>query len=57
MQNIMIDFMNLCGFNFEATTFPQLFQFMFVAICGTCLIACVIKIMLWITFSANKLFR
>ena len=56
MQSIMYQVMEMCGFNFECTTFPQMFKFMFLAILSTCILACMIKILLWVTFNARKLF-
>lgn len=56
MQDIMYELMEFCGFNFTATTFPELFKFMFLALCSTCILACIIKIFMWITFNARKLF-
>lgn len=56
MQDIMYEVMEMCGFNFEPTTFGELFRYGFLAILGTCLIACMIKILLWVTFNAKRLF-
>ena len=57
MAKIMYDLAELCGFNFEATTFPELFYFMFLAICGTAIIAGVIRMLAFIAFGGGKLLK
>lgn len=57
MQSIMLELAEFCGFNFTATTFPELFLFFVLAVCGTAIIASIIKVMLWITFNMRKLSR
>lgn len=57
MQSVMNQLANLCGFNFQATTFPELFIFMFLALCGTSLLASIIKVLFWLTFNTHKLGR
>jgi len=53
----MMQLAELCGFNFTATTFPELIMFYVLAICGTAILASIIKIMWWATFNAHKIGR
>lgn len=55
MQGVMIELAEMLGFNFIATTFPELFLNMFLAICGTCILASIIKVCIWIPFNSKKL--
>lgn len=55
MQSMMFELADFCGFNFEATTFPQLFMFLVLAMCATSIIAGIIKMMMWIAFNMRKL--
>ena len=53
----MIDLAQMMGFDFVATTFPELIMFYVLAICGTAILASIIKIMFWLTFNTKKLAR
>ena len=55
MQHVMNELAELCGFNFQATTFPELFFFMFLALCGSAILASIIKVLFWLTFNTHKL--
>ncbi len=57
MQSVMHDLADLCGFNFEATTFPELFLFMFLALCGTAILASIIKVLFYITFHSKRMVK
>lgn len=57
MRDIMQSLAEMCGFYFEATTFPELIVFFALAICGTAILASVIKVMFWVAFNAHKLGR
>ena len=57
MQEIMRDLADFCGFYFEATTFSQLFFFMFIGICGTCILAAMLKVMFYFAFRGKEIFR
>lgn len=57
MQEIMRDLADFCGFYFEATTFSQLFFFMFIGICGTCILASMLKVMFYFAFRGKEIFR
>lgn len=57
MREGMRQLAELCGFDFVATTFPELIMFFVLAMCGTALLASVIKVMFWIAFNTNKLAR
>ncbi len=55
MESVMYDLANTLGFNFEATTFPELIYFVVLAICGTSVLAGIIKILFFITFNTRRL--
>lgn len=57
MSQVMYDLANMCGFYFESTTFSQLFFFMFLALCGTAILASIIKALMYITFRSKELTR
>lgn len=57
MQAVMYSLMEMCGFNFQSTTFPELFQFMFLALCGTAILASIIKVLFFVTFNSHKIGR
>lgn len=57
MQEIMKELAEFCGFYFEAQTFPQLFFFMFLAICATCILAGMIRVFFYFTFRGKEIFR
>lgn len=57
MQGVMIELMQLCGFDFQAATFPELFQFLFLAMSGTAILCSIIKVMFYITFNSRKIGR
>lgn len=57
MREIMIDLAEFFGFYFEATTFSQLFFFMFLGIAGTAIIASVIKVFFYMTFRSREMFK
>lgn len=57
MREGMMQLAELCGFNFTATTFPELIMFYVLAICGSAILASIIKIMWWATFNAHKIGR
>ena len=57
MVEVIYDLADLCGFNFQATTFPELFFFMFLAMCGTAILASVIKVLMWLSFGGRKVLR
>ena len=57
MQSVMYQLMEMCGFNFQATTFLELFQFIFLAFCGTAILASIIKVLFFVTFNSHKIGR
>lgn len=57
MQEIMFELAELCGFSGTPTTFPELFAWMFRALCGTAILASVIKVMLYASFHAGRIFK
>ena len=57
MQSVMQQLAEMCGFYFEAATFPELFLFMFLALCGTAIIASIIKVLMFVSFNSHKLAR
>lgn len=54
MQSIMYELADYMGFNFQATTFPELFSYMFLGLCGVCIIASLLKALIWIPFNSKK---
>lgn len=57
MREIMIDLAEFFGFYFEATTFSQLFFFMFLALAGTAIICSIITVLFYVTFRSREIFR
>lgn len=57
MSQVMRELAEFCGFYFEATTFPQLFFYMFTAICGTAILAGIIKLLFYIAVRSKELYR
>lgn len=57
MRDMMYDLADLCGFNFQAKTFTELFLFMFLALCGTAIIASVIKLLVWLALNTKRIAR
>lgn len=57
MQAVMYELMQMCGFDFQATTFPELFQFVFLAFCGTAILASIIKLMVYLALNTRKIAR
>ena len=57
MRDIMQSLAEMCGFYFEATTFPELIVLFVLAICGTAILASIIKVMFWIAFNTHRLAR
>lgn len=57
MQDLMRELAQYMGFYFEATTFPELFFFMFLALCGTAIVSSIISVMFYITVNTRKLAR
>ena len=55
MQLVMQDLAEMCGFDFVATTFPELFYFVFLATCGTAILASIIKVLWYVTFNTRRL--
>lgn len=55
MQLVMQDLAEMCGFDFVATTFPELFYFIFLATCGTAILASIIKVLWYVTFNTRRL--
>lgn len=55
MQSVMLELAEMMGFNFTATTFPELFFFVFLALCGVCILASLIKVLIWIPFNCRKM--
>lgn len=55
MQLAMQDLARLCGFDFTATTFPELFQWIFLAMCGTAVLASIIKVLFYVTFHSRRI--
>lgn len=55
MQSVMYELMEMCGFTFEAQTFPELILKLAIALCGTAILASIIKVILWISTNAHKL--
>lgn len=53
----MTELAEMLGFDFVATTFPELIMFFVLAMCGTAILASIIKVMFWITFNTRKLAR
>lgn len=57
MREGIMDLARICGFDFTATTFPELIMFFVLAMIGTSLLASIIKVMFWVTFNTRKLAR
>lgn len=57
MQDIMYELAKTCGFDFVPTNFSELFTFMFLALCGTAVLASIIKYMFFISLNAHKIGR
>lgn len=57
MRDIMHSLAEMCGFYFEATTFPELIVLFVLAICGTAILASMIKVMFWVAFNTHRLAR
>lgn len=57
MERIMYELAEYMGFNMQAQTFPDLITQAFIAICGTAIIASLIKAMLYIACSSRKLVK
>lgn len=57
MAQIMIELAQNMGFDFQATTFPELFYFMFMAIAGCCFLAAIMRVLMYICFNANRMLR
>ena len=57
MQEAMINLADMCGFNFQASTFPELIRFFVLAVCGTAILANIIKVMLCLAFDSHKIAR
>jgi len=55
VQNLMIELAEYFGFNFQAQTFPELFLNLFLGFCGVCIIASVLKVLIWIPFNSKKM--
>lgn len=57
MQSIMLELAEFFGFNFQATTFPELFQYMFLGLCGTAIVASIVKLFFFLAANTRKLGR
>lgn len=57
MREGMMELARMMGFDFTATTFPELIMFFTLAICGSAILASIIKVMFWVTFNTRKLAR
>lgn len=57
MREGMMDLARMLGFDFVATTFPELILFFTLAIGGFAILASIIKVMLWVTFNTHKIAR
>lgn len=57
MREGMMELARMMGFDFTATTFPELIMFFSLAICGTAILASIIKVMFWVTFNTRKIAR
>lgn len=55
MQQIMEELAQLCGFYFEATTFSQLFFFLFMGMAGTAILCSIIKGIMYMAFHTRRI--
>lgn len=57
MAQIMYELADMMGFNFQATTFPELFYFVFMGTCSVAIMAGIIKAILYAVFSSRGIAR
>lgn len=57
MQSVMMELAEFFGFNFQATTFPELFQYMFLGLCAVAIVASIIKLFFFLAVNTRKLGR
>lgn len=57
MRSAMMELAELCGYNFEASTFPELILFYVLAMCGTAILASIVKVLFWLAFNTHKIAR
>lgn len=55
MQQIMEELAQLCGFYFEATTFSQLFFYLFMGFAGTAILCSIIRAIMYMSFHTRRL--
>ncbi|MBQ9140514.1 MAG: hypothetical protein IJX63_01810 [Lachnospiraceae bacterium] len=53
MIDVMYKLANLCGFDYMPETFPELFTWVFLALCGTAILCSIIKVMFYLTVNAK----
>ncbi len=55
MQTVMYELANFFGFDYIPETFPEFFTWIFLAMAGTIIICCVIRMMFYMVFNSRKL--
>lgn len=53
MTSVMYDLANLCGFDYMPETFPELFTWVFLALCGTAILSSIIKVFFYLTINSK----
>lgn len=55
MQDLMYELAEFMGFNYIPDTFPEFFTWIFLAISGTTILCCIIRMLLFMAFRSRKL--
>lgn len=57
MVEIMRELAEMCGWNFQATTFPELFYNVVLAICATAILAGIIRMLAFVAFGGGRIVK
>ena len=53
MIDVMYELAHLCGFDYQPETFPEMFTWMFLALCGTAILSSIIKLMFYVSVNSK----